>query len=104
MYGLGGLGSCNEDQLLGFIKAFALRGVNNEVHMAAFQSMLQQQGKFYKAYVAKLKAKAELCQYMIVAPVCKNNYCNCSWHIRQLLLQGWWRPSLLQGRSTRSTR
>ena len=41
MHGLGGLGSCNEDQLLGFIKAIAVRGVNKEVYRAAFQSMHQ---------------------------------------------------------------
>ena len=30
MHGLGGLGSCNEDQLLGFIKAIAMRGMQKE--------------------------------------------------------------------------
>ena len=40
-HGPGGLGSCNEDQLLGFIKAIAVRGVHKEVHRAAFQSMHQ---------------------------------------------------------------
>ena len=44
MHGLGGLGSCNEDQLLEFIKAIAVRGMHKEVHRAAFQSMHQQQG------------------------------------------------------------
>ena len=41
MHGLEGLGSCNEDQLLGFIKAIAVRGMHKEVHRAAFQSMHQ---------------------------------------------------------------
>ena len=67
MLGLGGFGSCNEDQLLGFIKAIAVRGVYKEMHRAAFQSMHQQQGKLYQSYVAKLKPKAEVYQYMMVA-------------------------------------
>ena len=71
----GGLGSCNEDQLSGFIK---------EVYGAAFQSMHQWQGELYQAYIAKLKAKAELCQYMMVAAVCNDDLCNCSGHKRQL--------------------
>ena len=36
MHGLGSLGSCNEDQLLGFIKAIAMRGVHKEVHRDEF--------------------------------------------------------------------
>ena len=35
-------------------------------------------------YAARLKAKAELCQYRMVAPVCKDDLCNCSGHKRQL--------------------
>ena len=42
MLGLGGLGSCNEDQMLELIKAIAMRGVHKEVHRATFQSMHQQ--------------------------------------------------------------
>ena len=39
---------------------------------ATFQSMHQ------------LQAKAELCQYMMVALVCKDDFCNCSGRKRQL--------------------
>ena len=67
MHGPGALGSCNEAQLLGFIKAIAVRGMHEEVHRAAFQGMHQQQEELYQAYAARLKAKAELCQYRIVA-------------------------------------
>ena len=80
MHGLGSLGSCNEDQLLGLIKAIAVRGV----HRTEFQSMHQQQGELYQAYVAKLKAKAELCQYLMVVAVCKDDLCNCSGYKKQL--------------------
>ena len=55
MHGLGGLGSCTEDQLLGFIKANAERGVHKEMDRAAIQSMHQQQGELYQAYIAKLR-------------------------------------------------
>ena len=49
MHGPGVLGSCNEAQLLGFIKAIAVRGVHKEVHRVAFQGMHQQQGELYQA-------------------------------------------------------
>ena len=62
--------------------------MHKDMHKAAFQSRHQQQGELYKAYVAKLKAKAELCQYMIVAPLCKDNYCKCSGQKKAAVLQG----------------
>ena len=43
------MGSCDEKQLLGFIKAVAVRGVHKEVHRADFQCMHQQQGELYQA-------------------------------------------------------
>ena len=46
--------------------------------------MHQRQGELQQAYVAKLKAKAELCQYKVLAPVCKEDFCNYSGHKRQL--------------------
>ena len=58
MHGLVGLESCKEDQISGFIKAIAARGMHKEVRRAALQSMHQQKWKLYEAYVAKLKAKA----------------------------------------------
>ena len=48
MHGPGALGSCNEAQLLGFIKAIAVRGMHEEVHRAAFQGMHQQQDELYQ--------------------------------------------------------
>ena len=84
MHGPGTLGSCIEAQLLGFIKVIAVRCMHKEVHRAAFQGMHQQQGVLYQAYAATLKAKPELCQYRMVAPVCKGDLCNCSGH-KQLL-------------------
>ena len=71
-----------------FIKAIAVRGVHKEVHRAVFQSMHKQQGELYQGYIAKLKAKAELCQYMMVAAVCKDDLCNCSGHKKAAILQG----------------
>ena len=35
-------------------------------------------------YAARLKANSELCQYRMVAPVYKDDLCNCSGHKRQL--------------------
>ena len=58
--------------------------MHEEVHRAAFQGMHQQQEELYQAYAARLKAKAELCQYRIVARACKKDLCNCSRHNRQL--------------------
>ena len=54
------LGSCDEFRLPELIKAIAVKGVHKEVHRAAFQGMHQQQGESYKAYTARLKAKADL--------------------------------------------
>ena len=67
------LGSCDEAQLLKFI---------NEVHThrAAFQGMHQQHGELCQAYAARLKAKAELCQYGIKAPECGDELCTCLGH------------------------
>ena len=78
MHGPVVLGSCDEAQLLKFIKAIAMRGVHKEVRRAAFKGMHQQQGELYQAYVARLKAKAELCQYGIKAPECGDELCTCS--------------------------
>ena len=59
-------------------------GMHKEVHKVAFQSIQLKQGELYQAYVAKLKVEAKLCQYMMEAPVCKDNLFNCSRHKRQL--------------------
>ena len=98
IHGPGTLGSCIEAQLLGFIKVITVRCMHKEVHRTACQGMHQQQGVLYQAYAARLKAKPELCQYRIVAPVCKGNLCNCSGH-KQLCTTGtrWWGPSWWQG-------
>ena len=58
---------------MGFIKSIAVRVVHMEVHRAGFQSLHQQKGDLNQAYVTKLKEKVELCQYMMVAPVCKDD-------------------------------
>ena len=84
MHGSGSLGSCDEEQLLGYIKAIAVRGVHKEVHRAAFQGMHQQQGEMYQGYAARLKAKADLCLYVIKATACGDDLCNCAGHNRQL--------------------
>ena len=67
-----------------FIKAIAVRGMHKEVYRAAFQGLHQQQGELYQAYAARLKSKAELCQYGIKAPECGDELCTCSGHNRQL--------------------
>ena len=55
------LGSCDEAELLKFIKTIALRGVHTEVHSAVFVGMHQHQGELQQAFKARLKAKVELC-------------------------------------------
>ena len=56
VHGSGALGSCNEAQLLGFIKAIAVSGMHKEVYRASFQGMHQQQGELYQAYTGKGRA------------------------------------------------
>ena len=56
---------CTEDDLLKHIKAVAVKSVHKEVHQVAFNMMVQNPGESVTNYVARLKAKAFLCDFEV---------------------------------------
>ena len=70
------LNECTEAELLGHIKSVAVKTVHKEVHQMAFNKMSQNQGESITNYVARLKAKAFLCQFEIRCPTCDPPRCN----------------------------
>ena len=50
MHSLEALGSCDETNLLEFIKAVAVRGVHKKVCRAIFQGIQQQPGEMYQSW------------------------------------------------------
>lgn len=64
------LNACTEDELLGHIKSVAVKTVHKEVHRMAFNNMAMNQGETVTTYVARLKAKAFLCQFEVRCTSC----------------------------------
>ena len=64
------LDACNESQLLAHIKSVAVKVVHKEVHRMAFNSLLQDQGEPVTQWVARLKAKAFLCEFEVPCTCC----------------------------------
>ena len=60
------LDACTEKDLLAHIKSVAVKSVHKEVHRMAFNTMCQEPGQSITNFVAKLKAKAFLCQFNVV--------------------------------------
>ena len=60
------LDACTEKELLAHIKSVAVKSVHKEVHRMAFNTMCQDHGQSITNFVAKLKAKAFLCQFNVV--------------------------------------
>lgn len=60
------LDACTEDELLGHIKSVAVKSVHKEVHQVAFNKMVQNPGESVTNYVARLKAKAFLCEFEVL--------------------------------------
>ena len=63
--GAGTLDGCTEEELLGHIKSVAVKSVHKEVHQVAFNKILQNSGESVTNYVARLKAKAFLCEFEV---------------------------------------
>ena len=59
------LNSSTEDELLKLIKSLAVKGVHKEVHRLNFTRMHQDQDEPITQFVARLKAQASLCDYII---------------------------------------
>ena len=61
------LSAITEDELLKQIKAVAVRGLHTAVHRRQFHSMRQGEGEDLAQFVARLKAKAALCDFKVIA-------------------------------------
>jgi hypothetical protein len=61
--GADALNALNEDQLLEKIKTLAIKGKNKAVHRQEFYAMSQAPGQPIQAFIAKLRSKAEHCQF-----------------------------------------
>ena len=59
------LKTCTESELLKHIKDVAVKSIHKEVHRMAFNKMHQNSGEPITNYVARLKAKAFLCEFNI---------------------------------------
>ena len=60
------LKACSEIELLKHIKDVAVKSIHKEVHRMAFNKMCQNAGEAITNYVARLKAKAFLCEFHIL--------------------------------------
>lgn len=67
------LKTISETDLLKKIKTLAVKGSNKAVHRKQFYAMLQDQGQPVQAYVAKLRGKADHCQFVLK---CSSEACN----------------------------
>ena len=63
----------NEESLLSSIKSLAVKGKNMAVHRQEFYAMRQASGQPVQQFLAKLKAKAEHCQFHVK---CSSSLCN----------------------------
>ena len=59
------LNTCSETQLLGHIKSVAVKITDKAVHEMAFGKLCQNEGETIAHFVARLKAKAFLCQFEV---------------------------------------
>ena len=64
------LDACDETQLLAHIKSVAVKVVHKEVHRMAFNSLFQDQGEPVTQWVARVQAKAFLCEFEIPCTCC----------------------------------
>ena len=61
------LSTITEEDLLQQIKSVAVRGLHTAVHRRQFHSMRQGEGEDLAQFVAKLRAKAALCDFTVIA-------------------------------------
>ena len=71
--GSAALDKITEDQLLKNIKSAAVIGKNTSVHRKEFYSIMQSQGEPVNLFVAKLRSKAEHCNFKVT---CVGSECN----------------------------
>ena len=82
------LDSATEEDLIGWIKAIAVKGVHKEVHRTTFVSIQQKQGEGGNAYYSRLKSASSLCDFRVAAPsACADDNCTCAHHGMQISYQ-----------------
>jgi hypothetical protein len=59
-----------ENQMMSYIKSVAVKVVHKEVHRMAFNSLVQDQGEPITQWVARLRAKAFLCEFEVPCTCC----------------------------------
>ncbi len=64
------LSECSEIELLEHIRSIAVKKVHKEVHRLAFHALFQDQGEPVTQWVARLKAKACLCEFAVPCTCC----------------------------------
>ena len=64
------LNACSEEELLNHIRSIAVKSVHKEVHRMSFNTMSQEKGESITQFVARLKSKAFLCQFVVVCTSC----------------------------------
>ena len=65
------LNCCTEEELLLHIKTVAVKVVHKEVHCMGFNSLMQAAGEPVTQWVARVKAKAFLCNFEISCTCCE---------------------------------
>ena len=66
--GVATLNQASEDNLLGWIKEIAVKGVHKEVHRTQFVNLKQKQGETISSFYGRLKSEAALCDFVQCAP------------------------------------
>ena len=59
------LNTCSEDELLRHIKSVSVKNTHKEVHRMSFGALTQNEGERITNYVARLKSKAFLCEFVV---------------------------------------
>ena len=86
--GSSALNNSTEDQLLGWIKDIAVKGVHKEVHRTQLVKLRQKEGQSINSYYSALKAESSLCDLRVAAPAtCGAIDCNCTNHGIQVSYQ-----------------
>ena len=80
--GVATLNQASEDNLLGWIKEIAVKGVHKEVHRTQIVNLKQKQGETISSFYGRLKSEAALCDFVQCAPTtcADGNACNCKNH------------------------
>ena len=66
------LNTSTEQELLQHIKSVAVKGLHKEIHRHTFHGMYQSEGESITHYLARLKAQAKFCDFLVT---CSSTTC-----------------------------